>query len=193
MGRAVQVVALQHPAVVGAGHDPALAVGEAAVVVGQVDAACAVVELAAQDVAFRRGVVRIAVLRVPGHRGPSDRIYPVALDALAVGVGHAPAGLLQTPVVVGKVNVARARIDVHPAHHEPLGAGVGPPARIGSVYQAAPDEPAVRGKPIALHAVVQAAPVDQPAGMGGSAIVVVHVAGGVFHPAALGRRRRLGG
>ena len=90
---------------------------EPAVVVGEVDVARRGIRLpAAQDVASGRRVVVPAVGRVAGHAGVGGRVDPVALETVTVGVGHVPAGRLESAGTVGQVDVARRRVYVPTAH-----------------------------------------------------------------------------
>ena len=120
-------------------------------------------------------------------------VHPVALHAAVVGVGHDPAGALQAPVVVGQVHAAVGG-DVLAAHHEALGAGVGPLAA-PDVGQRSDDEAAGRVEPVALQAVGAVAVVHEPAREGRPALVVEDRSVGADRPAVgndlLGGRRKL--
>ena len=132
-----------------------------------------------------------AVGRVAGHARVGAGVHPVALQALAVGVGDHPARRGQAAVVVCEVDVAGGGVDVAAAHDVAAGRGVGPPAGVGGVDQAGAGHHAVNAEPVALQAVVHVGVVDQPPGVERSVIAVVaHRPVGRDVPAALGRGRR---
>ena len=186
-GSALHPVALEALAV-GGGHEPARH-HEPAVVVGP-EHVVAVAEGPAGHVALRGGPVVPAVMGVPHHGGVAPGVHPVALQALAVGVGDHPASGGQAAVVVCEVDVAGGGVDVAAAHDVAAGRGVGPPAGVGGVDQAGAGHHAVNAEPVALQAVVHVGVVDQPPGVERSVIAVVaHRPVGRDVPAALGRGR----
>ena len=187
MGVRVDVVALQAVAV-GRADQPAVAL-QPPVAVGQVDAAVGGPVLAAGDVALGPGEVWPALGGVPGDAGVGVRVDVVALQALTIVAAHVPARRQQPTVVVGKVDVARGRVPVTPAHDVALGAGIRPPARLTRTDESAGDQPSVRAQPIALHADLGALGVgvaDEPSGAR-RAVDIVAIGAILLHPAALGR------
>ena len=174
------------------GHGPA-PLEEPAVVVGHHELA-AHRRRAAQlpAVAGEPVVGRALCLEEPGGGRVGGGVHPVALHAAVVGVGHDPARALQAPVVVGQVHAAVGG-DVLAAHHEALGAGVGPLAAPDVGQQGAGRAEAL--EPVALQAVGAVAVVHEPAREGRSALVVEDRSVGADRPAVgnrfLGGHKRL--
>ena len=106
--------------------------------------------------------MRPAVVGAARHARVRAGIDPVALQAVAVGGGHHPAGRLEAAVVVGEVDVAGGRVDVLAAGHVAVGRGVGPPAGLGLGDQRGECEQTAPPEPIALQAVVTEGVIHEP-------------------------------
>ena len=133
--------------------------------------------------------MRPAVGGVARLGGVCRGVDPVALEALAVGVAHDPAGALEPAVVVRQVHVAGGGVGVAAAHDVALGAGVGPPAGLGLRHEPGLGQHAVGAEPVALEAVGPVGGVHQPAGVRAAVGVVVAHLPGALDPAALDRGR----